>query len=65
MSVNGLYEGMMDDAINVHGSYLRIVERKNESTVVGRYLSPGYYGFKWGEVGDSVKVIKISHYGES
>lgn len=58
VSVNGLYEGMMDDAINVHGSYLRIVERKNESTVVGRYLSPGYYGFKWGEVGDSVKVIR-------
>ena len=24
-SVNGLYEGMMDDAINVHGTYLKVV----------------------------------------
>lgn len=58
ISINGLYEGMMDDAINVHGSYLRIVERKGASTVVGRYLSPGYFGFKWGEEGDSVRVIR-------
>lgn len=58
VSINGLYEGMMDDAINVHGSYLRVVERKNASTVVGRYLSPGYFGFKWGEEGDSVRVIR-------
>ena len=25
-SKNGLYEGMMDDAINVHGTYLRVVD---------------------------------------
>ena len=26
-SRNGLYEGMMDDAINVHGTYLKIKQR--------------------------------------
>lgn len=57
-SCNGLYEGMMDDAINVHGTYLRVIERVDDRTVKARYLSPGYYGFRWGEIGDSVQIIQ-------
>ena len=38
-SKNGLYEGMMDDAINVHGTYLRVVERLDDYTLVGRYIT--------------------------
>ena len=47
VSCNGLYEGMMDDAINVHGTYLKIVKRLDDNTVVGRYMHPQAYGFYW------------------
>lgn len=56
-SVNGLYENMMDDAINVHGTYLKVVERIDDRTVVGRYMHQQSYGFKWGEPGDSVQFV--------
>lgn len=49
---------MMDDAINVHGTYLRIVERIDSSTVVGQYMHHQSYGFRWGEPGDSVLIIR-------
>lgn len=29
---------MMDDAINVHGTYLKILERIDNHTVRGRYM---------------------------
>lgn len=57
-SVGGLYEGMMDDAINVHGTYLRIVERLDDYTVVGRYMHGQAYGFYWGGDGDKVQFVK-------
>ena len=57
ISRNGLYEGMMDDAINVHGTYLRVVEREDDKTLIGQYMHPQTYGFLWGEAGDSVQFI--------
>ena len=59
-SVNGLYEGMMDDAINVHGTYLRVVERIDDYTVVGRYMHGQAYGFYWGGAGDKVQFVQSS-----
>ncbi|MCH5598262.1 alpha-1,3-galactosidase-related protein [Niabella ginsengisoli] len=56
-SVNGTYEGMMDDAINIHGTYLKIVERKNNTTVVAQYMHPQSYGFEWGLPGDQVQFV--------
>ena len=57
-SVNGLYEGMMDDAINVHGTYLKILKKVDERTYVGRYMHPQAWGFDWGFEGDSVQFIR-------
>lgn len=57
-SVNGLYEGMMDDAINVHGTYLRVVKRLDDNTLVGRYMHGQAYGFYWGGAGDSVQFVR-------
>ncbi|MBO5698564.1 MAG: alpha-1,3-galactosidase B [Bacteroidaceae bacterium] len=57
VSVGGLYEGMMDDAINVHGTYLRIVKRLNNNTVVGQYMHGQAYGFYWGGEGDKVQFV--------
>ncbi|MDO4782766.1 MAG: alpha-1,3-galactosidase B [Capnocytophaga felis] len=56
-SENGLYEGMADDAINVHGTYLKIIERTSGNTVKASYMHPQAWGFLWGEVGDEVQFI--------
>lgn len=57
ISRNGLYEGMMDDAINVHGTYLKVQKRVDDKTLEGQYMHGQAYGFKWGEPGDSVQFI--------
>ena len=57
-SVDGLYEGMMDDAINVHGTYLKVVRRIDDRTVVGRYMHGQSWGFEWGRPGDEVQVLR-------
>lgn len=57
-SNNGFYEGMMDDAINVHGTYLRVTQRLDDNTLVGRYMHGQAYGFYWGGAGDSVQFVR-------
>lgn len=59
-SHNGVYCGMMDDAINVHGTYLRVVERISDNVIVGRYMHPQAYGFYWGGKGDAVQFVRSS-----
>lgn len=56
-SRNGLYENMMDDAINVHGTYLKVVGREADNVLIGRYMHGQSYGFKWGDPGDTVQFI--------
>ena len=58
VSCNGLYEGMMDDAINVHGTYLKVVKRVDDRTLVGRYMHGPSWGFEWGCPGDEVQFIR-------
>ena len=58
VSCNGLYEGMMDDAINVHGTYLKVVKRVDDRTLVGRYMHGQSGGFEWGCPGDEVQFIR-------
>lgn len=60
ISCNGLYEGMMDDAINVHGTYLKVVGRMNDHTLVGRYMHDQSWGFEWGHAGDDVQFIRAN-----
>lgn len=57
VSVNGLYEGMMDDAINVHGTYLKVTGRPDDNTLTGSYMHPQSWGFDWGYPGDTVQFI--------
>lgn len=58
VSVNGLYEGMMDDAINVHGTYLKVLKRIDNHTLAARYMHDQSWGFDWGFPGDSVQFIR-------
>ncbi len=57
ISKGGLYEGMMDDAINVHGTYLKVMQRLDDHTLVARYMHPQAWGFEWGMSGDSVQFV--------
>ena len=59
-STGGLYEGMMDDAINVHGTYLKLLRRIDDNTVEARYMHPQSYGFRWAVPGDTVATIRSS-----
>lgn len=59
-SINGLYEGMMDDAINIHGTYLKIMNRIDDKTFIAGYMHSQSYGFEWGRSGDAVQFIKSS-----
>ena len=58
VSKEGLYEGMMDDAINVHGTYLKVVKRIDSYTLVGRYMHNQSWGFEWGQPGDRVQFVR-------
>ena len=57
-SVNGLYEAMMDDAINVHGTYLKVMERIDDHTLRARYMHGQAWGFDWGYPGDKVQFVR-------
>ncbi|MDH5826324.1 right-handed parallel beta-helix repeat-containing protein [Sphingobacterium faecium] len=58
VSNNGLYENMMDDAINIHGTYLKIIKKIDDHTLLARYMQEQSFGFDWGYVGDSVQFIQ-------
>lgn len=58
ISCNGLYEGMMDDAINVHGTYLKVIKRIDNHTLIGRYMQGQSWGFEWGCPGDEVQFVR-------
>ena len=49
--------GMQDDAINVHGTHLRIVERPTENQLLVRFMHKQTYGFAAFAPGDEVAVI--------
>lgn len=58
ISTDGLYTGMMDDAINVHGTYLKVIRRIDDHTLEAQYMHHQSWGFKWGEEGDKVQFIQ-------
>ena len=56
-SRRGLYEGMMDDAINVHGIYLKVIRRLSDHALVCAFGHEQAWGFNWGNSGDEVQFI--------
>lgn len=53
-----VYEGMMDDAINVHSTCLGIEKVLSEREVIARYMHPQAVGFEVFEQGERVQFIK-------
>lgn len=58
ISENGVYEGMADDAINVHGTYLKMTNRTAPNKITARYMHNQAWGFTWGEVGDTIQLVE-------
>ena len=51
------FENMMDDALNVHGVYLKVIAREGKHTLVGRFMHEQAFGFPWASVEDSVRLV--------
>ena len=51
------YDGLHDDAINVHGTHLKIVKRPSERTLIVRFMHPQTYGFQALFPGDSAAFV--------
>ncbi len=63
-SQGGLYEAMMDDAINVHGIYLKVRDRIDDYTLRCAYEHYQAWGFAWGDPGDTVRFIRAKQMDE-
>lgn len=57
ISKGGLYEAMMDDAINIHGTYLNTTKRISSNVLQAQYMHGQSWGFRWGDVGDKVQFV--------
>lgn len=55
---NAVYEGMMDDAINVHSTCLGIEQVVNPTEIIARYMHPQAVGFEVFEPGERIQFIK-------
>ena len=53
-----LFEGMMDDAINVHSTCLCIVDRPAADKIHCRYMHPQAIGFEVFEPGETLRFIR-------
>lgn len=59
ISVKGaLYEGMMDDAINVHSTCLSIAKVASPTEIIARYMHGQAIGFEVFAKGESIQFIK-------
>ena len=56
--------GMQDDAINCHGTHLRIIERIGDNQLLIRFMHRQTYGFAAFQPGDEVAVISHSNLRE-
>jgi hypothetical protein len=54
---NGFYENMLDDGINVHGTYLRVQQKTDPNTMVIEWAHPQAFGFTFADAGDHVQFV--------
>jgi hypothetical protein len=47
----------MDDPINVHGTAVKIIERRSDHTLLCRFMHPQSTGMEWAQLGDNVGMI--------
>ncbi|SFA95011.1 Right handed beta helix region [Cohnella sp. OV330] len=52
------FAGAHDDAINIHGTYLQIVDRPSPNAVEVRFMHPQSYGFEAFRAGDEIEFAR-------
>jgi hypothetical protein len=52
------FSGTHDDAINIHGTYLRVVERMSDGLIKVRFMHPQTFGFMAFNPGDEVEFVR-------
>ncbi|MDO6429300.1 right-handed parallel beta-helix repeat-containing protein [Flavitalea sp. BT771] len=57
------FNGLHDDAINVHGTHLQIVEKRPGNQLVLRFMHPQTYGFEAFRERDSIAFVHPSSLG--
>lgn len=55
---NCRWQGLMDDPINIHGTAVRIVEIKNDRTIVCRFMQHQSVGMEWGQPKNEVAFLQ-------
>ncbi len=55
---NSYFQGMLDDAINVHGTSLRVVEIPDRRTIVAKFMHAQSKGFPIASPGDEIRLIE-------
>lgn len=56
---NCYFSGAHDDAINVHGTHLRIMEQPTDKSLRVRYMHDQSWGFNSFYPGDSVEIVNV------
>ncbi len=51
------FSGAQDDPINVHGTYLRLIEKVGSNQVIVRFMHPQTYGFAAFQPGDNIEFV--------
>jgi len=57
---NVLFNGANDDAINIHGTHLRIIKRISDRQIKVRFMHSQSYGFQAFQAGDKVDFIHMA-----
>lgn len=55
---NCIFENMLDDATNIHGTYVRVNKVLDDYRVAVETYHPHQNGYLFGEVGDSVRIVE-------
>lgn len=51
------FGGLMDDPINVHGTYVRIISKPGSNKLLCRFMEPMSLGMEWAAAGDKIAFI--------
>jgi hypothetical protein len=57
-----IFKGTHDDAINIHGTYLRVVEKISDKQIKLRFMHKQTYGFMAVNPGDEIDLINHKSY---
>lgn len=59
---NCIFKGAHDDAVNIHGTYLRVVEKVSDKQIKVRFMHKQTYGFMAVNKGDEIEFVDCESY---